>query len=252
MRQILATDSRPSSLRLPPFDIHKGTSTLPEYLAGLAPTYWWKLGEPSGTVATDSGSALTNGTYAGTYTLAQAGIDASVPADTSLLTNGGGMATAGALNLSGASDATMVVLYKPNSVSGTLKSICGIEGSSTFEGNSFQMRHDNADLVGLVGSTGGSGYAGFTITSQLIVSTTYLLALRRTGTSVRMFKNGTAIGTVQTVSGTLAANDKFGIGKRGSDNGRTANGWFQHCAVWSTTALSDATLLQMAQLAGLA
>jgi hypothetical protein len=43
------------------------------YIGSLSPTYWWKQGESSGTVAADSADSNT-GAYEGAYTLGQAGL----------------------------------------------------------------------------------------------------------------------------------------------------------------------------------
>jgi hypothetical protein len=250
-RAPLSRQRPPGSSRLGARELDEPLPTeLREAILSTDPTYYWPLDETSGTVANDLGSAGADMTYPGGATLGQTGIDASDPSRTCVRFNANGRAvTAGAVNLNGVIDCTMIALMKMMHTDANERTIIGYEGS-TWEGDCWQMRQGYDWLIGMAGGPGnaasGPGYGP--IFSNGV---TRLVGMRRTATGLTMFSDGVALGTV-AVGPSLSSNGPIGIGGRATQNDRFVNAFIADCAIWKDVALSDATMLTFAELAGVA
>jgi hypothetical protein len=221
--------------------------TLMTAILATSPTYYWPLDETSGTVANDLGSANADMTYPGGATLNQTGIDASDPTRPCVRFNGNGRAvTAGAVNLNGTIDLTMIALMKIMDAGGNNKVILGHEGGS-WESDACQMRQDYDWLVGMIGGPGGAA-SGPGYGSIFSNGVTRLVGMRRSAAGLALFSNGVNLGT-SAVGSSLSSNGPIGIGGRASQNDRYLNAFVSHCAIWKDVALSDAQMATLADLA---
>lgn len=150
------------------------------------PISYWRLGEPSGTTASDSVGTNT-GTYTGSPTLNQTGLQTS-DSNKAISLNGG------YVSLSNATIGASV------SYEMLFKRLSGTSSSNLFQFQYQLIRPDSAGFTWWydVGTT------SVTIPVSLALSTSYHLIITQTGTTLNVYLNGTQIVTNQTVGGSIS------------------------------------------------
>jgi hypothetical protein len=195
-----------------------------------SPLGYWRLGEPSGTVATDATGHGNSGTYSAVTLGSQGLVD---DANTAVTFNGTtSNVSLGTLTVSG-TGATIEAVFKwisGNSV------IFGFEGNP-FEPNSFWMRIQGGVLQVIAGDASGLGR--IVATGAITSGVRYHVAGVYDGANnlLRVYLNGTQVATTAS-SSAIIASGAFFIGKS-SVSGGFFSGTIDEVALY-TTALSAA------------
>lgn len=244
-------DRRPCNITVP--SLPEPSGTLAETIAGLSPAGYWKLDEESGTDAIDTATAGNDGTYSGTYTLA----DTAGP-DANYVTFGGGRVTVpDADNLSpGASGFTVVALIKR---SGSTEDVIAAKTSGTTAAE-YQFFTNSAGKLQMTilgnGSTNTVLQLEQSNSSPLADTDWHVVAFttpnRTAGTRGKLFvDSGTSLASSQLVatSGTFTATTSdLTIGIRELSSASPFAGSIAHLAIWQS-GLSDANIASIVSAA---
>jgi hypothetical protein len=217
--------------------------TYPATVLADTPIRYYELNELSGTTATDSGSQAHNGTYEGSYTLAQSSLLSADTGDTSVLFNSSPslsdiFMTASGLP-SGASawsqEAWIQTATLPGN--GVAYAICGW-GTDNAGQRAYLLLQGTADAAHaeIVLTTLDAGTA-ITSSAQIAANASYHLVATYDGATTTLYINAVSAGTG---SGTLNLVATFaGIARLTTDNLHANHLLIQHVAFYST-ALSGA------------
>lgn len=184
----------------------------PDYLGMVkdsAPLRYYRLNEPSGTTATDSGSQGQNGTINGGVTLAQTGIIPSV-SDTSMLFNGStGYISVPASSLTAGHDCSIEMWVKISSFAANSRLfIDNLDGTNAFQ---IALQASDQSIVWAVDDVTGeviSSHQFFSTNTLYHIVGTWIAGTR----TAQLYVNGVA----QSNAGASG----FGIGSTGTNIGR--------------------------------
>lgn len=214
---------------------------------------YWQLGELSGTTAIDSSNTAANGTYAGTVTLAQAGIgDGSLSA----------LFAGGRVDLSSVTAAIDTAIGDKSK--GTLFSWvkvanAGVWTDATIRGimhigvdanNRFFINKNNtSNEIAFSHRAGGTVK---TVTTTFSATTFFSVALTwdKVADEVKAYVNGAQVGTTQTTLGVFAGtltNGFSAIGDSSSAGSQPFSGSIAHSTLWKV-ALTPAEILALGVL----
>lgn len=200
-----------------------------------SPLVYWRMGDASGTTATDSSGNSRNGTYMGSPTL---GSPSLVPSDTSNT----------AVDLSGTSqyvrissaswmnvaNITLEAVIQPDAVSG-IKFV--MDRDLETGGNSaFQFRLNGNKLEFIVFDGGPAKTA--TGATSLVAGTKYLVHGTYDGSNAKVYVNGVQDGTVAGAGSLLSAGAALCVGAHANGAGNFLDGKVDEAAMYGT-ALSS-------------
>lgn len=194
-----------------------------------SPGGYWRLGEASGSVATDSSSQSDNGTYEGDVNLGQPGALAGNP-DTSAQFAGGYVNVPNASAISPAGPFTLEAWVKPASVV-PAPGPGIIEKYDTPAYNGYALRLDGSNHL-QAWILGASSYANVTGTTVLPVGKWSYVAAVYDGQSLTLYVNGMPDGSVHTTLNPSAGQDSMKIGARGDDANQRFDGNIDEVAVY--------------------
>jgi hypothetical protein len=191
-------------------------------------TGYWRLGESSGTTATDSSSAGHNGTYTGGFTLGQPGAVLG-DSNTSVSLNG----TTGKVALPSLGTASSWTIEGWTNLSGNAAGYNALYASGNGARLLIQPNGVYADDL-----TGGAGSGHIDPSTDSNVGAWVFWALVRNGSTLTLYRNGVPIGT-SSLAGHGPTSLNGTIGAQGP--GYHLNGRADEIAVY-TTALSASAL----------
>jgi hypothetical protein len=169
-----------------------GYTTVVAATSGIAS--YWRLGEPSGTTATDSIGSLT-GTYVGSPTLAAASL---LPSDSNTAVTFDGSndtvtTAAGTHNYTGTASFSVELLVKLNSVAGGTFGYLVDKQHATPSRGGWSVSQ-NVAAIGLEIYSGGAFGSGVYI-SGLVAATTYHIVFTADASNLRSYLNGALMST---------------------------------------------------------
>jgi hypothetical protein len=220
-----------------------GLSLFAEVMAD-SPFMYLRLGEASGTNA-DNEVGATDGTYSGSYSLANAALYSGGPTSMAITANTGRCTWPGT-SVPALNQMTIGCIVRPNAVTGIRQLISrDIDAGTRF----WQYRTNGANLE-FVKITGG--VQTVSVAHGMSATTAYILHARVTsGGSVSLFKNGALLttGSVTAANYGGSAATNIVIGNRSTNNEGQTSDRFSECFVIAT-AISDARILAQAHAGG--
>lgn len=226
----------------------------PAYIAKFAatnPAFWLRLNENSGTVATDSGSALANGTYTGGFSLNQTGMGDGSKATSFNGSTGRVALDVATLDIPFDGDVGTIFLWAKIPSAVWTNGVAGVflELGSGVNNRIYIIKDTTSNQIIFVRRANSA-------TKQVVLSSYspadwFSLALTwdRAGNALKAFKDGAQTGSTQTTlgiwSGALSAS-----WSAIADNDSTApsgplNGTLAHVALWPSV-LAPATIASLA------
>lgn len=198
-----------------------------------SPLLYWRLGESSGTTATDASGNARHGTYAGSHTKGQTGLLVG-DSDTAVLFERVG--THGSVSVADSTDLTAFSVEVWVSTATANGYLCHRESSSSGD-RIFSLELSGGKARGIVWKN-SSTLTNVDSTSTIHNSATRHVVLTYDGTTTRLYVDGVQTGTPSTaVSGALpTANTPFVAGAFGGVNG--VSGTLDEIAYYNT-ALSS-------------
>jgi PKD repeat protein len=190
-------------------------SSYPTEVLADSPTSYWRLGEATGTTASDAAGANTGAVKGGVTLGAPGGLTADTNAAMTFDGTTGYVSVANSTNLNPTGDLTVEAWAKPGTLDSNTRAVVHKGGTSGYA--SYQYR------LGLASSNlwRGSVYIGsnnYTVTSPSVATSagwTYL-AMTRSGSTLTLYVNGVAVST-STASGLLnTSTGILAIGRTGS------------------------------------
>jgi len=204
-----------------------GLGYMPLVLAD-APVAYWRLGESSGTTATDEVGSF-NGTYVNSPTLGVSGRMANNTAVTFASASSQDI-TIGDISAADAGDATYAIWVKTSTASAQYAMS---EGLSTSNNNQCRLGVNSsgkaiAEVIIPVPVT------TFTVTGTTTINDGgwYHLALVKTGTTLRLYVNGREEGTAATGLGSFSVDRATIAAARASSTSNYWNGTLDEPAIW--------------------
>lgn len=177
------------------------------------PQLYWNLDEASGTTATDLSGNSRNGTDTAGITPGAASLlsDSSGKSRSFTFHTSTGIAIASAAWMN-VSAFTVEALVKFSSAPDATSGDCI---ASRYGGSGFQwlLWRNFTGKLALQINTAGSGFVNVADTATVVLGTTYLVTATWDGTNVKLFVNGTQVGSTGTATGALAAStESFRVG----------------------------------------
>jgi len=220
-------------------------SVLSDAILALSPSSYWKFGEPSGTIATDSAGANT-GTYtdfgSGGVVLGQPSI---VPGDTGtsvrlVLAVGGNITFGNIFNFTGAAQFTALVWGRLSAYNAGTGHVIFQNAGAGVNGWEFDFENPAIAISGYRCDAAACDRAQAVVTQSYIENRVHLYSICYDGTNIKVGLDGTYIGSTLSSRSMTDAPAGLTIGS-GTGGGSYWDGWLQHAAVFSS-ALSEANL----------
>ena len=187
-----------------------GTAGYSALVLADSPVGYWRLGEPSGTSATDSGPNALTGTYAGTYTLAQTGALASDTNTAVLMGTDGRMTVTNTAVLNFAGSFTLEAwIYRTSSAGAQM---IMHKGASEFPPAQYEFGFVSGPLYFQVKDTGGTNRT-VNVTAPSLNAWHHVVGVYEVGVGSRIYIDGALAGSIATApTGAFVTTDPFVVG----------------------------------------
>ena len=204
------------------------TTTYASTVLGDGPSIYYRLGDPSGSLAADSSGNGSLGTYSGTYTLGAAGA-ALNDSDTAVSVNGGQVQNATAAVPLGNSSRTLEAWVKTTGGGSAVQGLVGYGSQSTR--GMFDLRLYNSNQIGVAGWADDHYFtAPYSITS----GSWHQVVATYDGSIVTVYLDGQSLGTASFSAPLATSLDGNGLilGRDSWWNGEWLNGALDEVAVY--------------------
>lgn len=204
-------------------------------IAGDAPLAWYRLGDASGTTATDSSGNSHNGTYTNSPTLGAAGL-LTGDSDTAMgVTSNSG--TCVSVTSGTWMDVSSITVEAWTSLTSAVDATNGDAIASRYATGGFNWllwRNTTGKWAVQIRNTAGTAY-NIATASSVSTSTTYHLAFTFDGFYLRLYVDGAEAAAAVPVTGTVqTSTNNIEIGRYSGSNATTPSGTVDEVAIYNT------------------